>query len=634
MATETSAFYPVPAEDRARGRIRRSPLDFAALFLLLAALFLVTLVALWQVWHINRIYSGVTVAGIPVGGLTRAVAQARLQAELGSASGAQADAVALPPVSLTWGERTWTLDPMQLHAQPDLAAAVNDAYLVGRTGRPGDRLAHQLAAFVGQESITPDLAYDDALLAEAVAGVAASLNREARPARQIGAIQTAAQSAVTVDEAATRAALVQALAAAPAGRPLQVHVIATESAPPAADPAQPAPAVELVPAVAEPLLLSSAAYGLEFAIDPATLSGMVASAPPLTFDQDKLRAWLEDIAAEVDLPARDARLRFNPATGGVMVIQESLPGRRLDVEATMNAISAGAASGSTRAELAVAEVAPAVDANRVAEMGIRELVASGSTYFAGSSADRIRNIEVAAEKFDGVVVPPGEVFSFNRYVEDVSAANGFEDALVIWGDRTAVGIGGGVCQVSTTVFRAAYLGGFPIVERYNHGYVVDWYGEPGLDATIFTPSVDFKFRNDTSAYLLIEPVVDAANGVMTFNFYGTRPDRQVTVSDPKISDVIEPPAPLYERDESLAAGSQKQVDWAKQGMNVVVERTIVQDGTTRTDTLNSKYQPWRAVYLVGPGVEIPATPTPAAPPAEANAVNAANAAGAAAFTTP
>ena len=94
------------------------------------------------------------------------------------------------------------------------------------------------------------------------------------------------------------------------------------------------------------------------------------------------------------------------------------------------------------------------------------------------------------------------MFSFNENVEDVTAANGFEDSLIIWGDRTAVGVGGGVCQVSTTVFRAAYEAGLPILERYNHGYVVSWYGEPGLDATIYTPSVDFKFRNDTGAYLL------------------------------------------------------------------------------------------------------------------------------------
>ncbi len=169
-----------------------------------------------------------------------------------------------------------------------------------------------------------------------------------------------------------------------------------------------------------------------------------------------------------------------------------------------------------------------------------------------------------------------------------------------------MGVGGGVCQISTTVFRAAYEGGFPIVERYNHGYVVGWYGDPGMDATIFTPSVDFKFRNDTDAYLLIEPVVDSANGVATFNFYGTAPNRTVVVGKPKISDVVPAPAALYTVDESLAPGEKDQVDWAKEGMTVEVERTITEDGTTRTDTLRSKYQPWQAVYLVGPGTAIPA----------------------------
>jgi vancomycin resistance protein YoaR len=224
----------------------------------------------------------------------------------------------------------------------------------------------------------------------------------------------------------------------------------------------------------------------------------------------------------------------------------------------------------------------------------------------------VRNIEVAAEKFEGTVVPPGGVFSFNEIVRDVSSANGFEDGLVIWGDRTAVGVGGGVCQVSTTVFRTAYEGGFPIVSRTNHGYVVDWYGEPGMDATIFTPYVDFQFRNDTGAYLLLDPIVDSANGVMTFNFYGTAPNRTVTVSKPEIKDVKPAEPPQYVVDESLAPGEKKQVDWEKEGMTVTVTRTIVEDGTTRTDTLTSNYEPWQAVYLVGPGTEIPATPTPAA----------------------
>jgi vancomycin resistance protein YoaR len=323
-----------------------------------------------------------------------------------------------------------------------------------------------------------------------------------------------------------------------------------------------------------------------------------------------LNTFLETWAAQIAIPARDARLQFNPETGTVNILQTSQTGRTLDIESTMASIQLALETRRPQAALVIKEVAPAVDMNRIPEMGIKELVASGTTYFSGSSAARIRNIEVAAAKFEGIVIPPGGIFSFNQIVEDVSSANGFEDSLVIWGDQTAVGVGGGVCQVSTTVFRAAFAGGLPIVERYNHGYTVSWYGDPGLDATIYTPTVDFKFRNDTGAYLLIDPVVNGSGGVITFNFYGTKPDRQVVIGQAKYSEVIEPEAAKYTEDPSLPAGQIKQVEWSQKGMTVEIERTIIENGETRTDTLRSKYRPWRAVYLHGPGAAVP-TPVPA-----------------------
>ena len=336
---------------------------------------------------------------------------------------------------------------------------------------------------------------------------------------------------------------------------------------------------------------------------------MLFSKQPLRLDEDRVREILAGWAEQIDIQPADARLRFDSGSGTVQVLQESRMGRQLDVEGTLASIREAVEGGRDTAALVVRDLPPAVDSGNVAQMGIRELVASATTYFAGSSAARVRNIEVAAEKFDGVVMPPNGVFSFNKIVEDVTSANGFEDSLIIWGDRTAVGVGGGVCQVSTTVFRAAYEAGLPIVERYNHGYVVSWYGEPGLDATIFTPTVDFRFRNDTGAYLLLEPVVNGAGGAITFNFYGTKPDRLVTISDPEISDVKEPEPPIYRLDESLATGEKEQVDWEQKGMTAKVTRTIVQNGETRTETLISKYQPWRAVYLYGPGTDVPVTPT-------------------------
>ena len=189
----------------------------------------------------------------------------------------------------------------------------------------------------------------------------------------------------------------------------------------------------------------------------------------------------------------------------------------------------------------------------------------------------------------------------------MTPAEGYDESYVIVGDQTVLGIGGGICQVATTAFRAAFFAGYPIIERWAHAYRVSWYEPPlGLDAAVYSPGTDMKFRNDTDAYLLIEPVVDRVNGVATFNFYGTDPNRTVVVSKPKISNIVPAPPALYTVDESLAPGEKNQVDWAKEGMTVDVERTITENGTTRTDTLHSKYQPWQAVYLVGPGTAIPA----------------------------
>jgi vancomycin resistance protein YoaR len=574
--------------------VRRNGLDFGALLLTLAALLVIAAVSLWQLWHVNRIYTGVTVAGVHVGGLSRAVAHARLQ---------QANlAASLPPVNLVHDERQWTLDPLQIQAKPALLDAVDHAYLVGRTGSPGEQAIAQIAALLGGVTITPRLSYQTEFLADAVHQAATQFNRPAQSAIQLGVISAPAQLGVAVDEAATLKRLIAAMDAAPAGQPLRVPVVAVETQAEAESGVlQPVAAQQVFDA---PLLLMNDAMGLQLALDPALLNAILISTAPAQADADQLRTWLAELARQIDRPARDARLRFNPATGGVIVTQESVTGRQLDIDATLAAIQQALLVGDDQAQLVVDAVAPKVDGSRVAEMGIRELVTDGVTYFGGSSAERIRNIEVAAAKFDGVVIPPGEVFSFNKIVQDVSGANGFEDSLIIWGDRTAVGVGGGVCQVSTTIFRAAYEGGFPIVERYNHGYVVDWYGKPGLDATIFTPSVDFRFRNDTDAYLLIQPAVDSANGVITFNFYGSRPNRQVSISEPVITDVKKPEAPLYTADASLATGQQKQVEYAKDGMTATVDRTIVENGTTRTDRLVSVYQPWRAIFLVSPDSEL------------------------------
>ena len=162
-----------------------------------------------------------------------------------------------------------------------------------------------------------------------------------------------------------------------------------------------------------------------------------------------------------------------------------------------------------------------------------------------------------------------------------------------------------MCQVSTTVFRAALAAGFPLLERHNHGYVVSWYGDPGFDATIYTPYVDFRFLNDTDAHLLVQPVVDTVDGILSFRFYGTRPDREVEISEAEYKDVKEPGDPVYREDATLEAGQIVQVEWPKEGKTATVIRTVTENGESREDRIVSVYRPWNAMFLYGPGTVIP-----------------------------
>jgi vancomycin resistance protein YoaR len=336
-------------------------------------------------------------------------------------------------------------------------------------------------------------------------------------------------------------------------------------------------------------------------------------------DDAKIRPLLQDLAKQLDRPMQNAALDWDTAAKQVVVLKPSQTGQALDVKGATDAISKtlmSLAASPLRSPAAPADpvlialpvkvISPTVDSSRIADLGIKELVTQGTTYFAGSAAERVHNIVNAAEKFRGALIPPGQEFSFNKIVGDVSAENGFVDSLIIRGDRTELGVGGGVCQVSTTAFRAAVQGGFPIIERHTHSYVVSWYGEPGLDATIYTPNVDFRFKNDTGAFLLVKPEVDAAKGRVTFSFYGTRPDRTVELSKPEISNIQKPEPPIYQEDSSLPRGTIKQVDWAKTGQDVVVKRTIrTGDGKVVEQKIASKYEPWRSVFLYGPGTKLP-----------------------------
>lgn len=249
--------------------------------------------------------------------------------------------------------------------------------------------------------------------------------------------------------------------------------------------------------------------------------------------------------------------------------------------------------------------APKIQTGDVNNLGIKELIGRGSSRFAGSIANRIYNISLASSRFKGVLVAPGEIFSFNNVLGDVSIFTGYKQAYIIKDGKTILGDGGGVCQVSTTLFRAALNAGLPIIERRAHAYRVAYYEQdspPGLDATVYAPTTDLKFKNDTPGHILIQPVVDTKKAFLAFEIYGTSDGRTARTSRPVVTDVVAPPEDLYQDDPTLPAGTIKQVDFKAWGAKVIFNYTVEKDGETiYQKTFVSNFRPWQAVYLRGTG---------------------------------
>lgn len=246
---------------------------------------------------------------------------------------------------------------------------------------------------------------------------------------------------------------------------------------------------------------------------------------------------------------------------------------------------------------------PEITTQNANELGIDELIGEGTSLFQGSIPNRVYNITLAASRINGILVKPNEVFSFDKALGDVSSFTGYKQAYVIENGHTILGDGGGVCQVSTTFFRALLNAGLQITERTAHAYRVGYYEQgspPGIDATIYVPSVDLKFKNDTGNYILIQTAIDQNQARLTFFLYGSKDNRQVNMTQPVITNQTPPPDSLYQDDPTLPKGTVKQVDFAAWGARVSFTRDVIKNGKTIiSEKFVSNYRPWQAVYLRG-----------------------------------
>ncbi len=329
----------------------------------------------------------------------------------------------------------------------------------------------------------------------------------------------------------------------------------------------------------------------------------------LGLNKEKLTAFLKQaIGAEIDRQPVDAKFKIE--NGRVVEFQTSQDGRRLAVgqtaakieEAILSTASATTEMATTsrpiEIKIVTEKVPSKITTSNINNLGIKEIIGTGHSNFAGSPKNRRHNIAQGAKTLHGLLIKPGEEFSLVKALGEINAETGYLPELVIKGNKTIPEFGGGLCQIGTTMFRAALASGLPILERRNHSYRVSYYEPAGTDATIYNPKPDLRFKNDTGHYILIQTRIDGND--LYFDFWGTKDGRQVKISKPTIYNIVRPgPAKLIETTD-LPAGEKKCTEHAHNGADAYFDYTVTYpDGTVQHKRFTSHYRPWQEVCLIG-----------------------------------
>lgn len=326
---------------------------------------------------------------------------------------------------------------------------------------------------------------------------------------------------------------------------------------------------------------------------------MSAAKPKFTIAGEAAENFWKIIAQDVNVPAQNAK--FEMKEGRVLEFQASRLGFEFDKDATVAAfekILNDESAGNT-VNVSVRAVEPKITMDNVSNLGIADLLGAGESDFSGSPPNRIHNIKTGAGKINGLLVAPNEEFSTLRAIGPVNGETGFKKELVIKADKTTPEFGGGLCQIGTTLFRAALSSGLPITERRAHSYRVIYYEPAGVDATIYDPSPDFKFLNDTPGHILVQAYVKGAK--LFFEFWGRRDGREASRTKPVVKNVIDAPPIKYIVSPDLKPGEKKKIESAHKGADAYFKYTVRYPDSRGevSKTFSSHYKPWAEVWLVG-----------------------------------
>jgi vancomycin resistance protein YoaR len=541
----------------------------------------------------DAVLPSVTVAGIDLGGLERAEARARIASVLGGNLSR--------PVEVRVGTREFTTTPSELY-RLDVAATEQAAFEAGR-GSIFSRLASIVAPFAFERKIEPVLALRPRGQAELVSSLN-DLTRRAVSARVAmdgkSAVVTPARVGTEVDQSALAYDLRRA--ALGGSGSVTTRVSPAEPAITTAEAAQAAVNAEAVASAPVRIKLRGKRVGR---LSGGTLASLVrfqpaAGAYEVVLAPDALGQVVGPMIASRTREPVDASFRVK---GKRAYVVRAKPGTGLDVtkaaEYVRNAalVSEPGTTGKV-ATVTLAKVDADLTTREARALGIKRRLATFTTDMGVSSSNRITNVLLMGEYLDGTIVKPGEIFSFNETIGPRTAERGFLEGQMILGGLLVPSIGGGVCQVATTIFNAAFETGLPIKERHNHSFYISHY-PTGRDATVSWGGPDLVFRNDLDHAILIKAGGNSAT--FTVSFYGTREGRKVVATTSTPTNYTSPTL-QYAVDPSAPPRSVRTEPGGGPGFDVTVHRKVVQDGKViREDDFFTRYTPQNPTAVYGPG---------------------------------
>ena len=498
----------------------------------------VLLVASFEIAYAGKVFPGVRANGVDVGGLSRAATASRLSDSVTQFSGSV--------VTISNGDTNLRIPVSDLGVSYNSSAAAQSAYSYGRQGNLVNKIFEQLQALVGHVTNFSNFTYDNSRLVPYIVQFDQDLGT---PVADASLSFDSGHPQVTPAQSGTRLDLGE------------LTLLVADRLSQTSNDTIPAPVYQLAPTldtasltavidqlggyVAGPITLSYS--GTETTvIDQKTIISWIQvgsrvpksfvvthdlsdlytppSSASVTLNKSIIQQYVSELASNIDQTAQNAGLAMQ--NGNLTVVQASRTGVKLDQTGTVDAIiaSLGKASSDREITLKLNTTQADVNENNLDSLGIKEQLSEGETYFPGSPSARLTNVQAGANKFNGVLLKPGETFSFGKLLGDVGPETGYVPELVILGDHEEMQYGGGLCQVSSTAFRAALAAGLPITERVNHAFAISYYtwpyNVPGLDATIYYPQVDFKFVNDTGHYILMQTIMSGYD--LKFDFFGTK----------------------------------------------------------------------------------------------------------------